>query len=70
MIWATWETITRRHVRFDHAYGALYADGDMDGLAELAVNKTVDLMLGGMKDKVDAEAMRACLAHIRKGSGR
>ena len=42
----------------------------MDGLAELAVNKTVDLMLGGMKDKVDAEAMRACLAHIRKGSGR
>ena len=57
-------------LRFDHAYGALYADGDMDGLAELAVNKTVDLMLGGMKDKVDAEAMRACLAHIRKGSGR
>lgn len=57
-------------LRFDHAYGDLYRDGDMDGLMELAVGKTVDLLLGGMKDLVDADRLEACLAHMRKGSGR
>lgn len=57
-------------LRFDHAYGDLYRDGDMDGLLELAVGKTVDLLLGGMKDLVDADRLEACLAHMRKGSGR
>ncbi len=57
-------------LRFDHAYGDLYRDGDMDGLLELAVGKTVDLLLGGMKELVDADRLEACLAHMRKGSGR
>lgn len=57
-------------LRFDHAYDALYCDGDMDGLMELAVSKTVDLLLGGMKDLVDAGRLEACLTHMRKGSGR
>lgn len=57
-------------LRFDHAYGDLYRDGDMDGLLELAVGKTVDLLLGGMKELVDAERLETCLAHMRKGGGR
>lgn len=57
-------------LHFDHAYGDLYRDGDMDGLMELAVGKTVDLLLGGMKELVDAGRLEACLAHMRKGSGR
>lgn len=57
-------------LHFDHAYGDLYRDGDIDGLLELAVGKTVDLLLGGMKDVVDADRLAACLAHMRKGSGR
>ncbi len=62
------EALTRLH--YDHAYSGLHEDGDLDGLAELAVNKTVDLLLGGMKELVDAEHLAACLAHMRKGSGR
>ena len=57
-------------LRFDHAYDGLYRDGDMDGLLELAVGKTVDLLLGGMKELVNADRLEACLAHMRKGSGR
>lgn len=62
------EALARLH--YDHAYNGLHEDGDLDGLAELAVNKTVDLLLGGMKELVDAEHLAACLAHMRKGSGR
>ena len=62
------EALARLH--YDHAYSGLHEDGDLDGLAELAVNKTVDLLLGGMKELVDAEHLAACLAHMRKGSGR
>lgn len=57
-------------LQYDHAYAELRRDGDIDGLLELAVGKTVDLLLGGMKDVVDAGRLEACLAHIRKGSGR
>lgn len=57
-------------LRFDHAYDELYRASDVDGLLELAVGKTVDLLLGGMKDFVDADRLEACLAHMRKGSGR
>lgn len=57
-------------LRFDHAYDELYRAGDVDALLELAVGKTVDLLLGGMKDVVDADRLAACLAHMRKGSGR
>ena len=62
------EALERLH--YDPAYSGLHEDGDLDGLAELAVNKTVDLLLGGMKELVDAEHLAACLAHMRKGSGR
>lgn len=57
-------------LRFDHAYDELYRVGDVEGLLELAVGKTVDLLLGGMKDFVDADRLEACLTHMRKGSGR
>lgn len=57
-------------LRFDHAYDELYRASDVDGLLELAVGKTVDLLLGGMKDLVDADRLEACLDHMRKGSGR
>lgn len=57
-------------LHFDHAYPNLYHERDLDGLMELAVCKTVDLLLGGMKDLVDAGRLEACLAHMRKGSGR
>ena len=62
------EALGRLH--YDHAYSGLHEDGDLDGLAELAVNKTVDLLLGGMKGLVNAERLESCLAHMRKGSGR
>ncbi|MDY3710854.1 MAG: glutamyl-tRNA reductase [Agathobaculum sp.] len=57
-------------LRFDHAYGGLYEDGDLDGMAALAVNKTVDLLLGGMKEVVSPARLAACLEHIKRGSGK
>lgn len=57
-------------LRFDRAYGGLYESGDLEGLAELAVSKTVDLLLGGMKELVDAKRLAGCLTHMRKGSGK
>ena len=57
-------------LRFDHAYDGLAAEGDIDGLAELAVNKTVDLLFGGMKEIVAPDRLEACLAHMKKGSGK
>lgn len=56
-----------RHIR---DYDALVADGDAETLAELAANRAVELVLGGMKEKIDVETMKACLEHIGKGSGR
>ena len=56
-----------RHIR---DYDALVADGDAETLAELAANRAVELVLGGMKQKIDVETMKACLEHIGKGSGR
>ncbi|MFQ9125995.1 MAG: hypothetical protein ACLR4Z_03290 [Butyricicoccaceae bacterium] len=44
--------------------------GTMDARGELAANRAVELVLGGMKEKIDVEAMQACLEHIGKGSGR
>ncbi len=57
-------------LRHDHAYNCFCDDNDPEGLAELAVNKTVDLLLGGMKDAVNPERLAACLEHIKRGSGR
>lgn len=57
-------------VRRIRDYDALVADGDAETLAELAANRAVELVLGGMKEKIDVETMKACLEHIGKGSGR
>ena len=43
---------------------------NLDGMAALAVNKTVDLLLGGMKEVVSPARLAACLAHIKRGSGK
>lgn len=56
-----------RHMR---DYDALAAEGDAETLAELAVSRAVELVLGGMKKKVNVQSMKDCLEHIRKGSGR
>lgn len=56
-----------RHMR---DYDALSAEGDAETLAELAVSRAVELVLGGMKEKVNVQSMKDCLEHIRKGSGR
>lgn len=56
-----------RHMR---DYDALAAEGDAETLAELAVSRAVELVLGGMKEKVNVQSMKDCLEHIRKGSGR
>ena len=55
-----------RHMR---DYDALAAEGDAETLAELAVSRAVELVLGGMKEKVNVQSMKDCLEHIRKGSG-
>lgn len=54
-------------VRHDHAYGGLYGAQDLDGLAWLAVGKTVDLLLGGMKEIVSPGRLEACLEQVKKG---
>ena len=56
-----------RHMR---DYDALAAEGDAETLAELAVSRAVELVLGGMKEKVNVQSMKDGLEHIRKGSGR
>lgn len=56
-----------RHMR---DYDALAAEGDAETLAELAVSRAVELVLGSMKEKVNVQSMKDCLEHIRKGSGR
>lgn len=57
-------------VQYDKRYAGLTEDGDLEGVAALAVNKTIDLLLGGMKEIVSAERLAACLAQIEKGSGK
>ena len=57
-------------VQYDKRYAGLAEDGDLTGVAALAVNKTIDLLLGGMKEIVSAERLAACLAQIEKGRGK
>lgn len=57
-------------VKFDHAFSSLYADGDLDGLTELAVHKTIDMLLGGMKDILTAAQVQSCLSKMQKGIGK
>ena len=59
-----------KRVRHMRDYDALAAEGDAETLAELAVSRAVELVLGGMKEKVNVQSMKDCLEHIRKGSGR
>ena len=60
------ETALQR-LRFDHGFAPLLEENDIDGLLELAVGKTVDLLLGGMKEAVSPERLADCLARMRKG---
>lgn len=57
-------------VKYDHAFSGLYADGDLDGLTELAVHKTIDMLLGGMKEMLTAAQVQACLTKMQKGNGK
>lgn len=57
-------------LRHDHAYAGLVDDKDFQGLEELAVNKTVDLIFGGLKELVSPEHLANCLANIKKGKGK
>ena len=60
------DDITKR-VYFDKQYDDFKQDNDIDSLIELSVNKTVDLLLNGMKDAVNQDRLLQCLNHIKKG---
>lgn len=57
-------------VKYDHAFPGLYAEGDLDGLTELAVHKTIDMLLGGMKEILTAAQVQSCLTKMQKGNGK
>lgn len=54
-------------LRHDHGYDRLRAAEDVDGIEWLAVEKTVDLLLGGMKETVTPKRLQTCLARVEKG---
>ena len=62
--------VASERVHYDHGYQDLADDGDVDGLILLAVSKTVDMLLGGMKDIVSPERIAGCLKHMKKGCGK
>lgn len=62
--------LAAERVRFDHDYADLAQENDVDGLVQLAVSKTVDMLLGGMKDIVSLRRLSGCLTHMQKGSGK
>ncbi|NBI84309.1 glutamyl-tRNA reductase [Clostridiaceae bacterium] len=55
-------------LRHDHAYEGLCSAGDTEGMARLAVCKTVGLLLGGMKENISPGQLQACLERVRRGS--
>lgn len=55
-------------VRHDRSFSALYTENDVDELIELAVHKTVDMLIGGMKDGLTAVQMQNCLDKMQKGT--
>lgn len=55
-------------VRHDRSFSALYTENDIDELIELAVHKTVDMLLGGMKEGLTAVQMQTCLDKMQKGT--
>ena len=56
-----------QRVHFDKQYSEFENDNDLDGVVELAVNKSVDLLFGSMKDIVNPDRLSESLNHIRKG---
>ncbi len=60
------DDITKR-VHFDKQYDDFKQDNDIDSLIELSVNKTVDLLLNGMKNSINQDRLLQCLNHIKKG---
>lgn len=54
-------------VRHDRSFSTLYTENDIDELIELAVHKTIDMLLGGMKDGLTAVQMQSCLDKMQKG---
>lgn len=62
--------VAAERVHYDHGYRELADETDVDGLVALAVSKTVDMLLGGMKDIVDPERLAGCLRHMKKGCGK
>lgn len=62
--------LAAERIHFDHGYAGLAKEQDIDGLVQLAVSKTVDMLLGGMKDVVSAQRLSGCLTHMEKGSGK
>ena len=55
-------------VHHDHSYAALDEAADAPGMAALAVNKTIDLLFGAMKEQLDAGQLERSLEKIRKGT--
>ena len=55
-------------VRHDRSFSALYTENDVDELIELAVHKTVDMLIGGMKEGLTAVQMQTCLDKMQKGT--
>ncbi len=55
-------------VRHDRSFSALYTENDVDELIELAVHKTIDMLLGGMKEGLTAAQMQSCLDKMQKGT--
>lgn len=62
--------VAAERVHYDHGYLDLADGSDVDSLVSLAVAKTVDMLLGGMKDIISPERLAGCLKHIKKGCGK
>lgn len=62
------DTLLER-LRHDRAYDGLREACDTEGISELAVSKTVQLLLGGMKEIVTPERLELCLERVKRGKG-
>lgn len=55
-------------MRHDHSYPGLCASRDAEGMACLAVCKTAELLLGGMKGAIGREQLKTCLERVKRGA--
>lgn len=55
-------------LRHDHAYSGFCAARDPEGMACLAVGKTAELLLGGMKGTIGREQLKTCLERVKRGA--